>query len=412
MIKTLWAVQSIYHKVVVQTAAGDVHTTLFYDDSEAEIRRRLLRQGQSLVELKSFAHRRIDDQFFSGTEKENFLRVFASFIRSGVNPPAAIRKSVSMIKNRKKRAQLQPAIRALNQGAPIAEAINSLPIFDNTTRLFLSAAVRVGAIQKIIEPLVAFRRERTAVWRRMATNLAFVSFELALAITSAIAMELQGFAFLQEQLGDTPDAQFNASLEIARLANRGLLVIGVLPFIYILTVLALLTSHNNQARLIAGRILDGTPLIRTLFRHLSIAETFAVASFSLSGGANFLTVCNDAINNSYIPTLRNYWLSVKNSHRGFGVPVTEAMASNLGPLTEWEQMPLAGHAATSNKDLADTLLFIAQERQFQVATTSTKITRTASLAIISYVIANVGIFVALLVAQDSQTQSLFQLGVN
>ena len=73
-------------------------------------------------------------------------------------------------------------------------------------------------------------------------------------------------------------------------------------------------------------------------------------------------------------------------------------------------MPLAGHNATSNRDLGDTLLFIARERQHQVALTSAKLTRTASLAIIAYIIASVGIFVALLMAQDGQTQNLFQIG--
>ena len=144
-------------------------------------------------------------------------------------------------------------------------------------------------------------------------------------------MEIAGFAFLKAQLGSTPDPEFLSALAMAQAANQGLILVGVAPALYALMLFLLVRSSNQAAQDFGGACLDKTPLVNTLFRHLAISESFAVAAFSLHGGASFLTVANDAIRTAKIPSLRAYWQHVEHLHKGYGVKVTSAMATSDGP---------------------------------------------------------------------------------
>lgn len=381
---------------------------LFHNGNIAEVRRQLTGAGKTIVSLKEHVHRILHNQIYSSAERANFLRTLAAFIRAGVNPTQAVRSTVDMIDHRHKRAELQPAIDVLDAGGSLADCLGRIPLLDATTRSFLAAGVAVNSVAGIIDPLLAYRGSKTAIWRAITTGLAIGGFELVMAIASAAAMELGGFDWILTEMGSGDTAGFADKVEVARALNRGLLVAGILPFLYIAAVTLLSSSDQAPTRLAAGAILDRTPVVRMLFRHLAIAETFTICAFMLRADAPFLLACTAARAATGCPPARDYWTRVLTLHRDHGEPVTSAISKATGLLTPWEQMPLAGHSATRHRDLADTMVSIAQDRLHSATVEANRLTRRISIVILAYLAASIGLFIYLVAAQNSVTDTLFQ----
>ncbi|MEQ9153475.1 MAG: type II secretion system F family protein [Parvibaculum sp.] len=380
----------------------------FHNGSVADVRRQLTGGGKTIVSLKEHVHRALNNQIYSSGERANFLRTLSAFIRAGVNPTQAVRSTVDMIDHRHKRAELQPAVDILDAGGSLADCLTRIPLLDTTTRSFLAAGVAVNSVAGIIDPLLTYRGSKTAIWRAITTGLAIAGFELVMAIASAAAMELGGFDWILTEMGNADAAGFAEKVEYARALNRGLLVAGILPFLYIGAVILLSTSDQAQARLAAGLVLDRTPFVGTLFRHLAIAETFTICAFMLRADAPFLLACTTARAATGCPPARDYWSRVLTLHRDHGEPVTAAISKATGLLTPWEQMPLAGHSATRHRDLAETMVSIAQDRLHAATVEANRLTRRLSLVILAYLAASIGLFIYLVVAQNSVTDTLFQ----
>ncbi|SDG53636.1 type II secretion system F family protein [Thalassobaculum litoreum] len=391
-----------YDPIVNQTQSKHFHRGTIQS-----VRRELTGAGHTVLDLTERSHRRINNQFYAATERSNFLRTLAAFIRAGIPPTDAVRSTVGMIQHRSKRAELQPALDVLDGGGTLSDSLERIPLLDPVAKSFFAAAVAANAVQQIVEPLLAYRASLTTIWRSISTGLAIAGFELVMAIASVASMEVGGFDWIASEMGGSnPD--FASKVELARLLNRCLLIVGLAPFVYAGVIFVLSRLTDPGSRRLVGLAISHTPIVRRLFSHLAVAETFSIAGFMLRAGAPFLVACNSALSATNHPLTRAYWHQVLTLHRERGEPVTAAIASAKGPLTPWEQMPLVGHSGTRHSDLAETMQAIAADRVHAASVEAGRLTRRISLVILAYLGASIGLFLYLVLAQNEMTDGLFQ----
>lgn len=287
-------------------------------------------------------------EYFSAAYKIAFLNAVNLRLQAGESVGRALTSVVNSERNPNKVRDMSPALDALEQGEPVAEAFGRLGFFDRTVLAILQAGERSGmreAIQTAASHLMVRQQ-----WLRQNALVMFVLInELISAAFAPVVLYQEILPWIREHITppNTPEAVLRYEHDMALAEHLTLGLIG-------LTLLVLIVGAINVYRI---SHLQSTTRVLMFFSDGAMGVGFKLASAMLKAGVTIEQVAQDLAQQAP-GWSRRFWSMVD---RQLQQSIEPAHAILQAGLYQEERSLLASHA--NARQLASIFSVLAEERE-------------------------------------------------
>lgn len=331
--------------------------------------------------------------------KQEFLQAVLYNISSGMSAGRALRTTIEN-ENGKTRERLDIALRILDRGGSLAEAIRSLGFFDEATVAIVDAGERTGSVRQSIETAIDHYKSWAAGLKALFGIAGFIGFDFFSAITTVVAVRWQMLPMIRDSGIKTEDAkkikEFNDSLDNAFLLNDILVALAVICGIVIVVTFLLLIADNEGPKRWIKRQIDRLPYLSSALRDAAISSSMRIAASLLRGGVQFASALEIIKKSSTNIVVRDYWLGVSRKIES-GMGVGKALSSPM--LTGSELISLMAHS--NQLQLGDVLGRISDQRMINSQKDTRKFGFLSIGVTLLYIIASVGVALWAMLIQNS-----------
>ena len=370
--------------------SGLLQTNVFYCDDLNDLQREIEALGGYLIRARRKRYSFWDKGFVNLDYKVRFLRALLTHIKSGQSSGRALALVIDSEEANKMRKELNPALEVLDRGGDFSQALEHMRIFDRTVISILRGGESVGDIGKAVEAGVRYLRSLREAQNKLLLAIGALGFDLLAAFSSIGFLQYIGLPWLEQngmkQGSPEKIAAFKAAVANAYLAN-GIMMWGtILVCATLAAIIAAGVLGGPALRLLADRALLRVPLLRSLFIHRAIADTFGIVAVMVSGRVNIDRAINTAKDATPVPTVAHYWDTVLRRMSN-GVMPSTAMKSDM--LMRSEVLAITNSPDTNG--LAATLLEISTDREQLAKESADTLIQWAIAIAMFYVMAIFGI---------------------
>lgn len=343
-------------------ASGLMRRDVYFCDDCNEVAREVEALGCFLIRARRKRYTWWEKKFVSLDYKVRFLRALMTHIKTGQSSGRALSIVIASEENQSLRKELNPALEVLDRGGDFSQALEYLRIFDRTVISILRGGESVGDIGKAVEAGVRYLRSLREAQHKLLLAIGALGVDLFAAFSSIGFLQYIGLPWLEQngmkQGSPEKIAEFKAAIANAYLANGGMLWGTILICSAIAVILGAGLIGSPHYRLLADRALLRVPLLRSLFIHRAIADTFGIVAVMVSGRIAIDKAINTAKHATPVPTVAHYWATVLRRMSN-GIMPSTAMKSDM--LMRSEILAIANSPDTNG--LASTLLEISTDRE-------------------------------------------------
>ena len=268
-------------------------------------------------------------EYFSGSYKIAFLNAMGLRMQAGESVGRSLGAVIKAERNPNKLRDMRPALLALEQGEPVAQAMQKLGFFDSTLLAILRAGERSG-MQEAIQSATAHLTLKQAWLRENAMVMFILANEMVSAVIAPVVLYQEILPWIRENSTPTAEAFIKYQRDMAIAENLTLGLIG-------LTIVLLVVVAVNVYRI--SRLQSSTRLLM-FFSDGAMAVGFSLAAAMLKAGVSIEEVARDLSTQSP-GWSRRFWASVHRQLQCATEPVQALLQPGLYPD---EYALLASHA--------------------------------------------------------------------
>lgn len=387
---------------------GAVKRSIFYCDTLDELHSQIAALNCHLIRAHRKIYSRLNAGFVSLDYRVRFLRALLTHIKNAQSSGRALALVIESEYSTRLRAKLLPALDVLNRGGDFSQALDHLRIFNRTVISILRGAESVGDIGKGVEAAVRYLRSLREAQHKLLIALGALGFDLFAAFSSIGLLQYVALPWLEQngmkQGRPEKIAAFKAAIANAYVANSVLLWTTIMACALITGILAVGLFGNSRLRLLADQALLRIPVLRALFIHRAIADTFGIVATMLSGRVTFERAITTAQHATLVPTVSHYW-SLVLRRLSNGIVPSLAMRSDM--LAKAEILAITNSPDTTQ--LSGTLLEIAADRELFAKEAADHLIQFAIAVAMAYMLAVFGIGFYVLDVQGTGMDAMMEM---
>ena len=315
-------------------------------------------------------------EYFSAGYKIAFLNAICLRMQAGESVGRGLASVISAERNPNKLRDMTPALVALAQGEPVAQAIKKMGFFDSTVLAILQAGERSG-MKDAINSATAHLTLRQAWLRQHALVIFILMNELLSAAFAPVVLHQKILPWVREHSTPPTTAEalltYQSDMHIAENLTLGL--IG-------LTVVLLIVGAINVYRISQ---LKSSTRVLMFFSDGAMAVSFRLAAAMLKAGVTIEEVARDLASQSP-GWSRRFWASV---HRQLQLAAEPAQALMQQGLYPDERSLLANHA--NARQLSEIMLVLSGDREQKAKRGRDLLLLGATMLTIAYIFMCMGI---------------------
>lgn len=325
-------------------------------------------------------------EYFSQAYKIAFLNAMNLRLQAGESAGRALKAVVSAEPNAAKKRDMAPALDALEQGEPVAQAIGKLGLFDSTVLAILGSGERSG-MRQAISTAAAHLTLKQAWFRQHALVIFILANEMFSAAFAPVLLHTDILPWIRDHI--TPPTAPEALLKYeADMAIAEQLTVGLIG----LTVFFVLATMINIYRI---NKLSAPTRVLMFFSDGAMAVGFKLASAMLSAGVTIENVARDLATQAP-GWSRRFWAGVNEQLQLAVEPAQALMQQGIYPD---EQSLLATHA--NAKQLAETFLVLANNREQRAKRGRDLLLVGGTLLTVAFIFMTLGIAIWIYMTYDS-----------
>lgn len=213
-----------------------------------------------------------------------------------------------------------------------------------------------------------------------------LGFDVFTALSSVFSLQFVALPWLEKnglkEAKPERIVEFQAALANAYLASGTMMWITIAVCAVLTGIFLIGFFGNAKYRLMADKALLRIPVLKSLFVHSGIADTFGIVGVMVSGKVALNSAIKTAMNATLVPSVIEYWEIVMRRVMNGMMP---ASAMQGGILMRAEELAVSSHQNTDQ--LAAVLLEISKEREALAKDSTGKLIGATIWVAIGYTVA-------------------------
>lgn len=379
----------------------------FFRSDIPEVRREIEQMGGQVVRIRYQKHAWWKREKVGLDYKVRFLRALLFHINNGQSPGKALSLVINSESNSAIRIEMNPALEVLRRGGSFSQALEYLHIFNRAAISILRAGEAVGEVGNAVESAVRYLQSKRESRAQAVAAVGLLGVDVTTALSAVFTLQFVALPWLEKNgLKDgKPEklAEFQEAIASAYLINGTMMWVTIVICLILAAIAVLMVFGSPKYRLLADRALQRMPVLKSLFVHSGIADTFGIVGVMVSGKVALDKAINTAMSATLVPSVLDYWESVLRRVRNGLLP---SSAMHGGILMRAEALAIASHQNTDQ--LAAILLEISKEREALAKASIGKLIGATIWVAIVYTVAGFGIALYVLSVQGTGAEGMLE----
>lgn len=339
--------------------------------------------------------------------KVRFLRALSFHIKNGRSPGKALELIINSESNSAIRIELNPSLEVLRRGGSFSQALEYLNFYNRTVVSILRGGEAVGEVGNAVDAAVRYLQSKKDSSKQIMAAVGLLGVDVSVALSSVFTLQFVALPWLEKnglkEAKPERMAEFQAALANAYVASGTMMWITVAVCTALAVILLVGIFGNAKQRLIADKALLRIPVLKSLFVHNGVADTFGIVAVMVSGKVALNSAIKTAIGATIVPSVIEYWEIVMRRVLNGMMP---ASALQGGLLMRAEELAVSSHQNT--EQLAAVLLEISKEREILAKESTEKLIGATIWVAIVYTVAVFAVALYVLSVQSTGAEGMLE----
>lgn len=296
---------------------GKELSEILYLPSAQDVRNELGKRNISPLSVREKKINWWEEEVISSDYKKQFLQSISFHVESGMSPAKALSIVVEGEENRSIRKRLELAQEVQNRGGSFSEALRTLKFFPEGVLALLEVGEKTGTLADSIETANTYLEETAKNNKGFYAQVIILTMEFLFGFSGVVTIQYTLLPWIEEQIkGSAGQAEpermeyLTRSIELAYSMNFGLMLLGIVLFLVVVTIVMLLKFGSKKVQLPVSRFVSKIPGMKAVIYDSILYVHFFLISRMLSKGASFENAVQVCINTSRMQDLKAMWQNV------------------------------------------------------------------------------------------------------